>query len=103
VSLEVRREIGDYLAGLLPDAEIDAMLERRQCLLDAYQLGDSPTQTEVREFAHDLAELAADNRELRRRIGLVIFVLTGHPSPAGTAPPPSAPPGVIPGGGGASP
>jgi hypothetical protein len=79
MSVEARREIGTYLAGLLPVAEIDAMLERRQCLLDAYQLGDSPTQTEVREFAHDLAELAADNAELRRRIRLAVFVLTGHP------------------------
>jgi hypothetical protein len=83
VSIEVRREIGAYLAGLLPDAEIDAMLERRQQLLDAYQLGDSPTQTEVREFAHDLAELAADNRELRRRISLVMFVLSGRPGGPG--------------------
>jgi hypothetical protein len=78
VSRQVAREIGVYLAGLLPDAEIDAMLERRQQLLDAYQLGDSPTQTEVREFAYDLAELAADNRELRRRVSLVMFVLTGR-------------------------
>jgi hypothetical protein len=78
VTAEARREIGEYLAGLLSVAEIQAMLERRQQLLDAYQLGDSPTQTEIREFAHDLAELAADNQELRRRMGLAVSVLTGR-------------------------
>jgi hypothetical protein len=100
--VDARREIGAYLTGLLPDAEIDAMLERRQQLLDAYQLGDSPTQVEVREFAHDLAELAADNQELRRRIRLVTGVLTGWiPAPSETAPPPRVAPDTSPGGGAA--
>lgn len=63
------REIAEYLAGLLPATEIDAMLERSQQLLDVYGQGDSPTRDEVRELVQDLRELAADNLELRRRAG----------------------------------
>lgn len=67
--MTARREVGEYLAGLLPAAEIEAMLERSQQLLDAYGQGDSPTQVEVRELVQDLRELAADNLEQRRRAG----------------------------------
>lgn len=77
----VRRNVGAYLAGLLPIAEIEAMLERRQALLDAYRQGDSPTQTEIVEFAQDLTELAADDAELRRRVRVAVLHLTGRAYP----------------------
>lgn len=68
MTAEARREIGEYLAGLLPVAEMDAMLERRQQLLDTYQHEDSPTRVEIEESTADFTELAANYAEALRRI-----------------------------------
>jgi hypothetical protein len=72
------RDIGKLLSGLLPVAELEAFEEHAAQILTAYSVGDSPTETEIRELVAALRAVDADNRELRRRARISVMLLEGR-------------------------